>query len=107
VTRPELWLLIGAMAVITFGLRASFLLAANRLTLPTLAGRALAYVPPAVLAAIVAPALTGAPEGVPGSVAARPIAAAIAALVAWRTRSVLATFAVGMAALWGASWLLG
>jgi branched-subunit amino acid transport protein len=37
----------------------------------------------------------------------RLVAGAIAALVAWRTRNVFLTIAVGMAALWSAQALLG
>ena len=105
-SRPELWLTIAGMAVVTFALRAGFLLAADRLTLPPLVRRALAYVPSAVLAAIVAPALVqGAGQaGTHGDL--RLVAAGIAAVVAWRTHSVAATFGVGMLTLWGATWLL-
>ena len=38
---------------------------------------------------------------------ARLLAGLVAALVAWRTRNVLLTIAVGMAALWGLQALLG
>lgn len=106
-SRPELWFTIAGMALITFTLRSSFLLAANRLTLPPLLRRSLTYVPPAVLAAIVAPALAQPSGAALGPVDLRLVAGALAAVVAWRTRSILATFAVGMAALWGLTWLLG
>lgn len=105
-SRPELWLTIAGMALITFALRAGFLLAADRLTLPTVVRRALTYVPSAVLAAIVAPALAQplSQAGPHGDL--RLLAAGVAAVVAWRTRSVVATFGVGMLTLWGATWLL-
>ena len=106
-SRPELWVAVAGMALITFTLRSSFLLAANRLTLPPLLRRSLAYVPPAVLAAIVAPALAQPSDAALGPVDLRLVAGALAAVVAWRTRSIVATFAVGMAALWGLAWLLG
>lgn len=106
-SRPELWVTIAGMALITFTLRSSFLLAANRLTLPPLLRRSLTYVPPSVLAAIVAPALAQPSGAGLGPVDLRLVAGAVAAVVAWRTRSIVATFAVGMAALWGLTWLLG
>jgi len=105
--RPEIWFTIVGMTLITFTLRASFLLAANRLTLPPLLRLSLTYVPPAVLAAIVAPALAQPSDVALGPVDLRLVAGALAAVVAWRTRSIVATFAVGMAALWGLTWLLG
>lgn len=106
-TRPEVWLTIAGMALVTFALRGSFLLAADRTTLRPFVQRALRYVPPAVLAAIVAPALAQ-PSGVGlGPVDLRLFAALVAGVVAWRTRSILATFGSGMLTLWGATWLIG
>ncbi len=104
--RPELWLTIVGMALVTFALRASFLLAADRLALPPLLRRSLTYVPPAVLAAIVAPAIAQPSGAALGPFDLRLLSGAIAGLVAWRTRSIVATFAAGMAALWGLTWLL-
>lgn len=106
-TRLEVWLTIVGMALMTFALRGSFLLAADRTTLRPLVERALRYVPPAVLAAIVAPALAQSSGAVLGPVDARLVAGAIAGLVAWRTRSIVATFGIGMLTLWGITWLIG
>ena len=106
-SRPELWLLFALMGVVTLALRGSFLLLQDRLTLPPVVRRALAYVPPAVLAAIVAPSLFE-PSGVAfGPVDARLLAGVVAIIVAWRTKSVLATLLTGMAVLWTLTWLLG
>lgn len=102
-----LWTLFATMGLVTLALRASFLLLQDRLTLPPLLRRALAYVPPAVLAAIVTPALfEPGGTGSLGPVDVRLLAGALAVIVAWRTRSVLATLALGMAVLWGLGWLL-
>lgn len=104
---PGLWGLFLAMGAVTLAARASFLLLQDRITLPPVLRRSLAYVPPAVLAAIVTPALFE-PGGVGvGPFDARLAAGAVAILVAWRTKSVLATLAVGMAVLWSLTWLLG
>ena len=70
-------------------------------TLPPAVQRALRYVPPAALTAIILPALLrpdGALEVGPGNT--RLIAGLAAGLVAWRTRSALLTIAVGMLLLW-------
>jgi branched-subunit amino acid transport protein len=105
VTAAGAWLVFAAMGIVTLALRASFLLLQDRAGLPPLLRRALAYVPPAVLAAIVAPALFA-----PGTVALGPVdarlpAGLVAIVVAWRTKSVLATLGAGMAVLWTLTWL--
>jgi branched-subunit amino acid transport protein len=97
-----LWLLLLAVGAVTFGYRLSFILLSERLKLPTLARRALRFVPVAVLSAIIAPALVFAqgttPDFSPGN--ARLVAGVLAILVAWRTRNMLLTIAVGMGTLW-------
>ena len=102
-----LWSLFVTMGIVTLLLRASILLVHERLAIPRAVRRALAYVPQAVLAALVAPALF-APSGAAGSLVDVRLAAALVALVvAWRFRSVLATLAVGMGLLWTLSALVG
>lgn len=100
---PRLWAIFVAMGVVTLALRASFLVLQDRVALPPGLRRALTYVPPAILAAIVAPALLASGPTSIGPVDARLPAAVLATIVAWRTRSVLATLTVGMVALWLAS----
>lgn len=103
-----LWAIIVAIAVGTFALRLSFIETFSRMgTMPTGAERLLRFVPPAVMAALVTPAVLVAD----GSLALAPgndrlIASVLAALVAWRTESVLATIAVGMGAIWTFSFFL-
>jgi branched-subunit amino acid transport protein len=100
------WSLIVAMAVVTFALRVTFLLLHERISFPPLVRRALRYVPYAVLAALVVPAVLnpGGAEQAPG--VDRILAGLVGAVVAWRTGSVLLTLLVGMAALWlGQLWL--
>jgi branched-subunit amino acid transport protein len=94
------WAVIVAAGVGTFLLRASFLLLFERMGgIPPRLVRALGYVPAAVLAALVVPALV-APGGDATVVGNnRLLAGAVAALVAWRTENVLATIVVGMVAL--------
>ena len=96
-----LWLTIAGVGLGTYLLRLSFILLWQWMTVPPLLDRALRYVPPAVLAALVVPALTrsgGAIDLSPDNL--RLIAGAIAGLVAWHSRNVLLTLGTGMGALW-------
>lgn len=96
-----LWLTILGAGLCTWLLRLSFIEAWRWLSVPPLLDRALRYVPPAVMAALVVPALVR-PEGVidvsPDNL--RLLAGLAAALVAWYSRSVLLTLGVGMGTLW-------
>jgi branched-subunit amino acid transport protein len=95
------WPIIIAMGVVTFGIRLLPIALLGRIEIPVVVQRALRFVPPAVLSAIIAPELLipgGKFDLSPGN--ARLIAGLIATLVAWRTKNVLATIAVGMIALW-------
>jgi len=96
-----LWLTIIGMGVVTFAVRLLPILLLERIEMPPLLLRALRYVPPAVLSAIIFPELLlrqGTLDLSPANL--RLIAGVVAAAVAWRTRNVLLTIGVGMAALW-------
>jgi branched-subunit amino acid transport protein len=99
-TTRTVWLAILLGGVGTYCLRASFLFLFERVGgVPPRLERALRYVPAAVLAALVVPAIVAA-DGSPAIVGNdRLLAGGLAALVAWRTGSVFATIAVGMGAL--------
>ncbi|WP_242342648.1 AzlD domain-containing protein [Anaeromyxobacter terrae] len=87
--------------LVTFAIRLSFIALLGKVELPPIVTHALRFVPPAVLSAIVFPELLvreGALDLRPGNL--RLVAGVVAALVAWRTRNVVLTIAVGMAALW-------
>ncbi len=96
------WLPVLAVAgLVTFATRLSFIALLGRVEPPPLLTRALRFVPPAVLSAIILPELVirdGALQL--GAENHRLLAGVVAALVAWLTRNVLATIASGMAALW-------
>lgn len=94
------WPLMLGMALFAYLFRASFLLLGERMRLPASLRRALDYVPPAVLAALVVPIFTGTGGSWTPLDSSRLLAGAVALLVAYRTRSVPATLAVGMAVLW-------
>jgi branched-subunit amino acid transport protein len=102
------WPIILAMGLITFGIRLLPIVLLGRIEIPIVVQRALRFVPPAVLSAIVAPELL-----LPGGEFslslgnARLLAGVVAMLVAWRTKNVLATIAVGMIALWVLSAIVG
>ena len=96
----KIWIVIVAVSLVTFALRASFVLVADPHRFPQAFRRALAYVPPAVLAAIIAPGLL-----MPIDIA-RCIAGLVAFVVAARLRHPLAAIAVGMPVLWLAQWAI-
>jgi branched-subunit amino acid transport protein len=97
---PLVWLLIGVIGIGTWVLRISFLALLGRVDqVPPTVARILRFIPAAVLAALVLPALTHA-TGEFDLTTDRFAAGLVAGLVAWRTRNVLATIAVGMGCLW-------
>lgn len=102
------WIALVLVGVVTFALRASFIVFVDAQRFPDTFRRALAYVPPAVLAAIVAPGLLMR-DGALDLTTDNPrwIAGLVAILVAARTRSVLAATVSGMCALWLLQWSLG
>lgn len=93
------WVAIVLIGIGTFAVRASFLLFADRVAaVPVAVQDALRMVPAAALAALVAPAVLR-PDGEWDPFGPRAAAALIALVVAWRTRSALATIVVGLVAV--------
>lgn len=83
------------IGVATLALRASFILGAKKGARPhPVLSR---FIPVAALSALIAPSLS-APTG--EAFYARPLVAAVAALIAWRTKNVFVTVALGLALLW-------
>lgn len=101
------WLVVLAAGFGTFLIRLSFIQFADRRQLPRSFVRALRFVPPAVLSAIILPAVLKLPGGTLDYAPGNPkiIAAVIAALIAWATKNALFTILGGMAAFWALSWL--
>lgn len=95
------FLLIAGMAVVTYAIRYPAIALLGRFTLPQTFFEALKFVPPAILTAIIVPALLM-PQGQinPGLDNTRLLAGLLAILVAWRTKNLLLTIVVGMAGLW-------
>ena len=97
-----IWGVIAALGLATFATRLSFLALLGEGELPRWLKHVLHYVPPAILAAIVAPQLLAGAPGLAATLDGPRAAAALAGFaVAWFTRSTFATIAVGMAVLWG------
>lgn len=101
-------LLIAGMAAVTFGVRYPVLALVSKIPLPEGVFRALRFVPPAVLTAIIAPAvLLDAGDRLDISLNnSFLMAAVVSSLVAWRSRNLLLTIATGMGTLWAWRWLL-
>ncbi|MCA9928530.1 MAG: AzlD domain-containing protein [Anaerolineales bacterium] len=97
----NIWLIIIGMGIITYLIRLTPILLLERVGLRDELRQALRFVPAAVLSAIVFPELL-----MPGGTLdislgnERLLAGLLAGVVAWRTKNVLITIAVGMAALW-------
>lgn len=106
-TAYELWVVLG-MTAVTFGVRYPVLALVSRVRLPATALHTLRYIPPSVLAAIILPALL-APSGTELELSlANPflIAGLVAAILAWRTRSLMPTITIGMALFLAWSWIV-
>ncbi|MGD8554336.1 MAG: AzlD domain-containing protein, partial [Anaerolineales bacterium] len=100
-SRLALWGIILGGTLATYATRLSFIALVPLDRLSPVFRRGLRYVPPAVLAALILPALAS-PEGALELSLGnhRLLAGALAALAAWRFRNTWLTIAVGMAALW-------
>lgn len=97
----NLWLTMIAIGLATFTIRLSFISLFGAMEIPDLVRRALRFVPPAVLTAIIIPELlmpTGTINLSPGN--DRLVAGLLAAVVAWRTKNVVLTILVGMLILY-------
>ena len=95
-TKQE-FVLIGGMAMVTFLIRYLLLAFSSRLELPSQLIEALNYLPPAILTAIVVPAVLIPREKILLDYTnARLIGAIAATLVAWQTKNLLATIVGGM-----------
>ena len=96
----NIWLIMIAGGLITFGMRFSFIYLFGKLEIPETLRRALHYVPPAVLSAIIFPELFYNDGGLNLTWAnTRLFAGLIAIAVAWFSKNTLVTIIVGMIAL--------
>ena len=94
------WLTLLLVGLGTYTTRLSFILLFGRREIPAVVRRALRFVPPAVLTAIIFPELL-----LPGGEFdlslgnERLLAGLVAALIAWRSKNILLTIVAGMAIL--------
>jgi len=106
-TPGTIWLVLAGMALVTYLLRASFLLLPESVATPPLLRRALRYVPAAVLTAIWAPELLLQNQVLYLALEnERLLAGLVAIAAAWRWRLTSVTIAVGLAALHFFDWLI-
>ncbi len=95
------WAIVMSMGLLTYAFRVVPIALLERIAIPRIIQRALRFVAPAVLSAIIFPALLRPAGPMELSISnVRILAGALAALVAWRTKNMLLTIAVGMAGLW-------
>ena len=100
-TPMALGLIILGMGVVTYAIRLLPMMLLGCVEGRPLMRRALRFVPPAVLSALIFPELF-LPGGTLDLSLGNPrlLAGALAALIAWRTKNALLAIAVGMMALW-------
>ena len=102
----NIWLVMILGGLITFGMRFSLIYLFGKFEIPETLRKALHYVPPAVLSAIIFPELlirNGVLDLSLGNT--RLLAGIIAIATAWFSRNTLLTILVGMAALFLIQWL--
>ena len=97
------WWVAICLGLGTLLIRLSFIHVLDKVRIPERAQAMLAYIPAAVLPALVFPAIFSHADGGPHP--ERIIAAAVAAAIAWRFRNMLLTLGAGMATLWLCQWL--
>jgi branched-subunit amino acid transport protein len=96
----NIWLVMLLGGLITFGIRFSFIYLFGRFEVPPTLCKALHYVPPAVLSAIIFPELFLRDGALNLSLEnTRLLAGLIAILVAWFSKNTLITILAGMLAL--------
>jgi branched-subunit amino acid transport protein len=103
-----LWLMMLIIGAVTYAIRLSCIGLLGQKDMPALLLKALHFVPITVLPAIILPELLLRNNTLALSLQnPRWLAGILAALVAWRTRNVLLTIAVGMIALWVLEFVIG
>lgn len=102
----EFWLILG-MTIVTFGVRYPVLALLSKISMPKTILDGLKYVPPAVLTAIIVPAMLLPNGEIDISIDNSPLfAGVITILIAWKTKNLLLTIVLGMLSLWGWRWLI-
>ncbi len=103
----NIWLVFIIGGFITYAIRFSFIMFIGRRPINPQFSKALRFIPPAVLTAIIFPELFLSKGHLVISFGnARLLAGILAAIVAWRTRSPVLTILVGMISLWIIQWFV-
>jgi branched-subunit amino acid transport protein len=101
VSEVELLAIIALGGVLTYLTRLSFIALIPHQSLPQIFRSGLRFVPPAVLAAIILPALLLPADSLDFSTENhRLLAGVVAIFVGWRSRNIWLTIAAGMLTLW-------
>jgi branched-subunit amino acid transport protein len=96
----NIWLIMLIGGLITFGMRFSLIFLFGKFEIPLTMRKALHYVPPAVLSAIILPELLYRANQLDLSLGnTRLLAGIVAILVAWYSKNTLLTILAGMIAL--------
>jgi branched-subunit amino acid transport protein len=104
----SIWLVMIAAGLVTYTTRLSFILLMDRIKAPEWFTKSLRFVPAAVLSAIIVPELLAPKPSVELYVLnPEAISGILAIAVAWRTKNVILTIGVGMAALLALKALFG
>ena len=103
-----IWIVIILTGLGTFLLRLSFINLYGKIKMHTLLKKSLRFIPPAVFAALVLPALLYNSDSVINISLHnyRLLAGIIAAFLAWKLKNVLLTTFVGLGALWVFQWIM-
>lgn len=89
------------IGIATFLIRLSFIFLFGKFEIPPWLRRALKYIPPAVLSAIIFPDLFIRSNAIDISLTnPRLIAGVLAVITAWKTKNILLTITIGMVSLW-------
>jgi branched-subunit amino acid transport protein len=97
----KMWLIVLASGLLTFFTRLSFIWLFSRREIPAVATRALRFVPPAILTAIIFPELLINSGRLVISLENDRMLAGLGAIItAWLTKNIIITLLVGMTLLW-------
>ncbi len=100
-------LLVAGMAIATYATRYPVLAFFSRTSMPEGLLRTLKFVPSAVLAAIIFPAVLLQNGNLDLGLDNAPLVASLISIVtAWRTRNLLLTILIGMSSLWLWRWII-
>jgi len=102
------FILISGMALVTFATRYPVIAVLSKVPLPDPVFRALRYVPPAVLTAIILPAVLLQDSEMTLTYLNSSLVASLAAvIISWRTKNLLLTIVLGMLVFWGWRAIIG